>query len=481
MTASGKKIFQNTLILTSVELLTRILSLVLIMVVARKLGPEIMGVYAFGLAFIGIFQIFANFGLEPYIQREVSRKPEISGQLMAQIFGLKLSIFLLSVMVILVFGFTAVDNDLKRQVIWVLTGTMFFQINMVAANSFFRAHQKSKYEASVRMILRLVYTTAGIAAILSGRGLLVLVGIELVAQMSACFFAWGIFIKKIDTPFHRINFTQIKTLMLSTWNFFLIRLVQTIFNSIDLVMLSLMAGDLSTGYYSATVRLTGAFGFIPTAFTGAFFPVLSRKALESKEAFIDTFVPYYKFLLLIGVGTGAVIFGLSEEFVVLLFGPEFKPASTTLALMAIALILTFANWPISTAILALDKERQSVRVFAICAGANVVLNLGLIPLLKDQGAAWATIFSQILLMVLQCRILGFAMLKKAGMLRLSIRPIITGLATWSMIWVIYRVKPGLLFPLFAAGVVFLLSSLMTRSLKIDDLLMGKSFLFKGNK
>jgi O-antigen/teichoic acid export membrane protein len=311
MGTDSRKIFHNTLVLSLTEIMARIMSLVLIMAVARKLGPELMGIYAFGVAFVGIFQIFVNFGLEPFIQREVSRRPEIAGRLMAQIFVLKLIIYLAAVILVLILGLAAADSGLKRQVVWILTGAMFFQSNFTATNAFFRAYQKAKYEAVVRMSMRLVYTSLGLAAILSGRGLLTLVTLEFIAQAGACLLAWSLFIKRIGNPFHAVSLSHLKELMQSARDFFLIRIVQTIFNSIDLVMLSLMAGDTATGFYSVAVRLTGAFGFLPTAFTGAFLPVISRQARTDQSAFVDTFRPYYKYLFIIGLGLAIALSGLA--------------------------------------------------------------------------------------------------------------------------------------------------------------------------
>jgi len=478
MAKEGKTIFQNTLVLTSVELMARLMSLALIIVVARKLGPEIMGVYAFGLAFIGIFEIFGNFGLEPYIQREVSRRIDISGRLMSRIFGLKLIIFIISVVIIFIFDRIAVTDELKHQVIWILTGTMFFKINFIATNAFFRAHQKAKYEAAVRMTLRFVYTSAGMIAIFAGKGLMALVVLELIAHLTACCMAWGIYIKRIDSPFYRLSLGKTINLVKKTWEFLILQLVLTVFNSIDMVMLSMMADDLSTGFYSATVRLTGAFGFIPSAFTGAFFPALSRQAVDDPANLGRLFRPYFKFLLLLGVGLGAVIAGLSGKFMVLIFSDKFAPAGTTLTFMAFALVLRFASWPLSTITLVLNKERQNLHVFAISASANILLNMALIPMMKDQGAALATILSLIILIALQCRIIGYNMLKQFQLPWLAFGPLVIGSLTWCFVRISNSYSLGLVWILLGAVLTYIVFSLMTKVVNRKEIGMLKTFILK---
>jgi O-antigen/teichoic acid export membrane protein len=480
MGTDSKKILQNTLMLTLTEIIARIMSLLLIMAVARKLGPELMGIYAFGVTFVGIFQIFVNFGLEPFIQREVSRRPDIAGRLMAQIFVLKLIIYLAAVILILIFSLAAVDSEVKRWVVWILTGTMFFQTNFTATNAFFRAYQKAKYEAMVRMSLRVVYTSLGLAAILSGRGLLTLVTLEFIAQAGACLLAWSLFIKRIGNPFHALGLSHLKKLILSARDFFLIRIVQTIFNSIDLLMLSLMAGDTATGFYSVAVRLTGAFDFLPTAFTGAFLPVISRQARTDQSAFVNTFRPYYKYLFIIGLGVAVALSGLAEGWIVFLFGTSFKLAAPTLVALSIALMLTFANWSISNAIIALDKEKLMLKIFGLCAGFNILLNLLLIPKFQHNGAAWATVASQTLLLVLQLAALGRNLLASLTLGRLSIKPLLAGVITCGLAWWLVRGHFNLLLGLVLIGMGFLALLFITRSITYTELTEARHLLHRRN-
>ena len=96
----GQKIALNTVLLTVTEFLTRLISLVLIILVARRLGPSILGIYAFALGLIRVCDIFLNFGLDRYLQREVGRQPERAGPLFSQVFALKSVVYLLCLGVI---------------------------------------------------------------------------------------------------------------------------------------------------------------------------------------------------------------------------------------------------------------------------------------------------------------------------------------------------------------------------------------------
>lgn len=477
MNKDDRIIFQNASVLTLTEVLARALGLFLMMMVARKLGPAIVGIYTFAVAFIMLFEIFVGFGLDTFVQREVSRFPQSAPSLLLHALTLKLGIYILCLLVIVALIPFIAAESLKTKVVLLLALAMFFRSNVSVICYFFRASQLSHLEAQVRIGFRLMYTVSGILVILSGYGLVVLVSLECLAWVAAFFLAWRIFQKKIGVAKGLPSFTKVIQLARSTWNFFIVRVVQTVFNSIDLVMLSIMSGDLFTGYYGVAVKLVGTFSFLPNAFTGAFLPVLSRSSLNDPTEFSRVFEAYFKYMFLIGAGLGAVIAALPEQLILLLFGQDFIPAAPTLALMAIALIITFGNWPLSMAIIALDKERQIARIFAVCAGVNILLNLWLIPSLKDQGAAWATIFSQILLAGFQLRLVG-RRFHTLNLGILSLRPIVAALLTWGLVRMMAIYNIELVWNLISAFIAFVSFGLLTGALRSRDLLTAKAFLVR---
>jgi O-antigen/teichoic acid export membrane protein len=461
-----RRIALNTLLLSLTEFLTRLVSLVLVIVVARRLGPEMMGIYAFALTFVNLFDIFVNFGLDRYIQREVGRQPDLAGPLFSQVFTLKLLVYLASAAVIIILSLTIVDGGLKRWVVWLLSLSLFFRTNIISSNSFFRAHQKAKYEALVVISFRVVYGGAGLAAILSGQGLLTLAGLELVAQAGACALAWWLFVKKIGNPFHRVTLKSLLELARSTKDFLLIRVVLTVFASLNIFMVSFMAGDVVTGFYSAALRLSSSFDFLPEAFTGAFLPELSRRWAQGWEAFGVVFRPYFKYLLVIGLGLAAVLGGLAEGFVVLVFGPAFTPAIPTLALLALALVLDFTNLSMSTALIALNRENRIVRIFLAASALNFSLNLALIPLYRQNGAVGAAIIAEVLVLYLQLWTLGREPMRALGLGRVAARPLLAGLLAfgWARCLTLWQLNFFFALALMAVGflVLLVLTGALTR-------------------
>jgi O-antigen/teichoic acid export membrane protein len=193
-----------------------------------------------------------------------------------------------------------------------------------------------------------------------------------------------------------------------------------------------MAGDVVTGIYAAALRLCGCFDFLPEAFTGAFLPVMSRQIKSGWESFAAVFRPFFKYLLVIGLGLAAVLGGMAEGFILLIFGPAFKPAIPTLTLLALSLVLTFVNLSLSNGLIALDRERKIVWIILLAAAFNLCLNLALIPVYRQNGAAGATLISEVLVLFLMLQAMGWRQVKILGLGRVALRPLLVGLMSFGL-------------------------------------------------
>lgn len=505
MKSEERRIAVNTILLSGSELLSRVVSLFLVILVARRLGPQIMGIYAFALTFVSLFETGINFGLDRYIQREVGRRQELAGPLYAAVFQLKFLVFLVSIGVILILSLTVVDGGTKRSVVTILGLSLFFRTNIASGNAFFRACQKAGYEALVVMSFRVVYGVAGLAAILSGQGLLTLVGLELIAQMGACCLSWRLFFTKIARSLHfrdllfplgrspsgtqslqstalphheaqTTHWDRLLELGKAAKDFLLIRVVLAALASANMLMLPALAGDAATGFYSAALRLSSAFDFLPEAFTGAFLPVLSQCTSRDWSAFAETFRHYFKYLLLTGLCLAAILGGLADSIILVVFGAGFSPAIPTLSLMAVNLVLDFTTLCFANALIALNQERKSLRIFGLAVLANVLLNLVLIPSFQQNGAVLATFGCQVIVLMLQLRALGWDRTMRLDLAGTAARPVLAGLLGFLLGrgLVIWQVSPFLSFLVMPPALLFLL--LLTGALSSHELMAVANLL-----
>ena len=479
MEINARKIAQNTVLLSATEFFTRLISLALIILVARRLGPVMLGIYAFALGLLRVCDIFVNFGMDRYLQREVGRSPEWAGPLFSRVFVLKSLMYIPILLGVIGLSFVIIDEPLKRQVLLTLTLALFFRTHITSTAALFRARQKAQYEAAVVLTMRLLYGGLGLAAILMGQGLLTLVTLELGAQIAAFLAAVGVFWRRIAYPWHPLAWADLKELVLLSKDFFFIRLVLTLSSSLNLLLLSLLAGDLVTGFFAAALRLTSAFDFIPEAFTGAFLPVISREAREHWQGFVTVFRHYVKYLIIVGLGLTAGLGGLAPEIIPLIFGPAFQPAVPVLSLLALGLTLEFFNLSLTNALIALNAEGKILRNFTVVLVFNLLANLLLIPVFREQGAAWAFVLAESLVLLLQLKVLGLDRLRALALGTVVWRPLVAGLLALG--WGCFLTRTAVPFPavLVLTGLGYLVGLIATGALSLYELQALKTWAAEG--
>jgi O-antigen/teichoic acid export membrane protein len=97
-----RRLFSNTVVAVAGGVVQRLLNFGTTMLLARGLGGELFGVYAFVGAYMGIFAFFVDLGFERVITREVARQPEQTGKLLGTGFILRGSLSVLAAVVAVV-------------------------------------------------------------------------------------------------------------------------------------------------------------------------------------------------------------------------------------------------------------------------------------------------------------------------------------------------------------------------------------------
>ena len=365
--------------------------------------------------------------------------------------------------VVLLLGFFFIADPLKRWVVGILSLTIFFRSHATSTNAFFRARQQVKYESIVAHPTPGLHQPRCWRLFWRGMGSFPWLSLELVAQIGACITGWWLFRQNVGHPFQPVALAHLKSLALAAQNFLYIRLALTVFNSIDFLMLSFLAGDEATGWYAAVVRLYRRGRFCPGCLFGGFLTVLSQKVKHGWPAFAEIFQYFFKYLVILGMGAAAILGRSGPQLLVKIFGAKFQPAIPALILLAPALVLNFVNLPLSNAIIALDREKNILAIFSIAAVFNVLMNLWLIPHWQQNGAALATWLSEGVVLLLSCA-LGWQRVHGLGLVDLAAKPLMAGSLTFILgSWLAGQNLPLALNPALA-GVCFVALLLLMQAL-----------------
>jgi O-antigen/teichoic acid export membrane protein len=392
-----KRIAKNTIVLTSSEVLNKVLSLFLYIAIANYLKAAGYGKFSFIMTLIGFFQVVANFGLDKLTIREVSKAKEKTHEYLTSILRLKLFLAFITYAILAIFiNLTGKPQDVIHGIY--LIGLTIFFINI--SNTYmaiFNAHERLEINALLLILVKIFILGFTFLGIYLNLSLLYILSFfvtgEAIRALAFCFLYKKHF---KASKVLKSSLLSKKTILVAA-PFAAIGLASLIYNHIDIVMLSLMKGDAPVGWYSAAYNLILGLMFIPRCYTLSIFPVFSRYARDSNEMLNFAWRKSIKFLLIISLPLSISIFILASRFINL-FYREASYANSALALQVLILAIPwiFINAVNMYLLYAANRQKEATLVVLVSTAINIALNFILIPKYSYLGAAWTTVVVEII-------------------------------------------------------------------------------------
>lgn len=363
--------------------------------VARYLGPEQFGLLSFATAFVGLFGAIAGLGLPGIVVRDIVRDPSRKEDTLGTAALLQFIGGLLAYGLILATIFwLRPDDALAKALVAILGSTMLFKASEVAVY-WFESQVLSKYTVWVQNGSFLVFAAIKIVLILNNAPLIAFASVIMAeALMVALLMLVMLGLRGPRLRHLRITLTRAKGLLADSWPLLLSGIAIVIYMKIDQIMLGQMVGDEAVGIYSAAVRISEVWYFIPMMIVASVFPAILEAKKRSETQYYQRFQHLYDLMVWLSVAVALPMTFLSTPIVTLLFGESFSASGTVLAIHIWAAVFVFLGVASSKWFLAENRQMLNLQRTALGAVVNVVLNFLLIPDYGPVGAAVATVVSQ---------------------------------------------------------------------------------------
>lgn len=433
-----QNLFKNIGSLFTSQVIGYIITLIFTIYLVRYLGVENFGILSFALALTSMLGIFADFGLNTLMTREVVRDKSLTNKYLNNIFSIK--IFMVTILMIFVFIIVKI-LDYPSETVYVLYFMMIFLIFSTFSNFFaslFQAYEKLEYQ-SIASVFNNILMLIGVLILINYSYGLVTFTI-LYALVAGLILIYYLFISskifKFSTPRIEIDWDFWKPTIKIAAQFGLMGVFVTIYIWIDSVMLSFMQGNEAVGLYNAAYRIVLLLLFIPTVINSSIFPVMSRLYVSSRDSLEKIVEKYFKFMILIGIPLGVAITILSNQIIVLIFGKAFLESAPVLQILIWATVLTFGNAAFVQLFQSTNKQILLTKITLIGMIVNITLNLILIPKYSYIAASFNTLITEFIILALVMIIAyrsGY-ITKVKGLIKDSIKIIISSLIMGLFIW-----------------------------------------------
>ena len=400
------KVARNSVAPIVLNLFNRGIDFVLAIVLYRLLSQEMVGVYNFAVVTFIFFDIFTNFGLDLLMMREVSREKDRGGFYLFNTSALRLGLSIAGMGILLVFllSWQTTPNPLPAEG---LLAIVLLYIGLFPASlskgmtSLYYAHEQAEVPAAIATITTINKAVFSVIVLLLGWGIIGLAAVSIlnnVLTLGVLVYQGRRFItggipRRVDVP-------QVRHMVNESYPLLLNHFLATIFFQIDILILQALRGATIQAEYSTSYKWLNALNIIPSFFTQALFPMMSRQATDNRDHLRQTYRFGIKLLFAVTLPLAIGVTYMAETMTLILAGAQYVPnGAIALQIMIWSIPIGWMNSLTQYALIALDLQRWITRAFFGAVAFNIISNLILIPRFGFQAAAVTTILSELVLFV----------------------------------------------------------------------------------
>lgn len=380
----------NTSVLwySSERLVKLCVSLVMSGLIAQKLGVTQQGELTYYLSITTILSVISSFSLELISVSEFSKNKNNEKKLLNLTIFRFITSFLYMIIALAIFHILSLNTTIGL----LIASTNIFSVASVY-EAYYLNQKKGKYITLTRLssfFIFIIYKLYIIYYI--DQYVLLQIAICTALETMFIFICYAlnsriIFIEKVDFKYIRYIFRKALPLIISSC-------VIMLYNRIDQVMIANMNNLSDLGIYSISVKISDAYNALLTAILAASIPsVISNK--DNHDKFKNRYIKLIRILNIFSLLGVLFVLFLGEQAVYFIFGDEYISSHTSMTILVCAIpfstmAVASTHWLISDGN---EKLRLSRSVFSLIL--NIVLNFVLIPIWGINGAAVATLISQI--------------------------------------------------------------------------------------
>jgi O-antigen/teichoic acid export membrane protein len=384
MNTAGR-IIKNTLSLLCSGVISQMFGFVVVIYLARVLGPDAFGKINFALAFMAFAILLANLGMPLWGTKEIAADKSRIASITANIVLLRLMLSVAGFIALVLISLL-LDKSPDINALLILYGLGLFPMALYL-DWVFQGVEKMEIIGAGRVVTALA-NMGLILLLVRGPGQLIWIPvINALAGLAGAILLLVIFRRREGGLVLRFEWQACRMIIRQSLPLGISMFLIQVIYYLDTILLGFMRSDAEVGVYNAAYKIAlfavmaGAFYF------DAIFPVISqyyRKSLEAVHRLLS-YSARLVAILAIPLGIGCTL--LAKPLLRLVYGQRYEHSAIAMQILIWAAVLIFFNMIYARAMWACNQQKAYVKIVAGQALLNVVVNVACIPWLGIAGAA----------------------------------------------------------------------------------------------
>ncbi len=388
------KVAKNASWIIGCRVAQSVLSLVIGMMTARFLGPSNYGVINYVASIVAFVTPIMYLGLNSTIVHELISRPDKEGEVLGTSILMSVCSAVLCIIGVVSFVYFVNAGESETLIVCAIYSVLLIFNAIDLIQYWFQAKLMSKYTSVAMLIAYAVVSLYKIFLLVTQKSVYWFAASNFLDYALIALFLIIIYKNKQGQRFcfskkmARELFSKSKYYIVSS-------MMVTIFAQTDKIMIKNMLGNEQVGLYTAAVATASVLSFIFSAIIDSFRPEILKSGKEDESKFEKNMILLYSIIIYLSLAVSVFMTMFAPVLINILFGRQYIAASSSLQI--IVWYTTFAYIGSVRNVWILAKENQKYLWIINLSGAtlNVVLNLMMIPIWGINGAAIASLITQI--------------------------------------------------------------------------------------
>jgi O-antigen/teichoic acid export membrane protein len=361
---------------------------------ARRLSAEAFGIFALGSALGWIAAVASDFGMQLHLARAVAQQPHAAMRLLRVWLRMRTATAALALATVAV-GLTLTGAAGPYALTMLLLASVYAVNGLTEfLNHFYRGLGRSDLESTLMIWQRLATLACAGAALWLIPDVTMMAAALLVPALLALAFSLrqaSALAPPADTPVQpwpSLSSSSGAVLPIGAGI-----LLSAIYFRVDVFLIELWRGPVDVGTYNAVFRIVEALRLFPAAAIAVIMPALFNAT--DTTPLLRSSVGVTLFAIVVSAG----LWIMARPLIETLYGAAFVGAVPAFRVLLLSFPLMSLNYALTHQLIGWHGHRAFA---VICLGAlilNVTLNARLIPALSIVGAAWTTLWTEVLVTV----------------------------------------------------------------------------------
>lgn len=375
-----------------------IISLIVGMITARYLGPTNYGLINYIAAFISFATPICNLGMEAVLIRKIIDNPDNEGKYIGTSIMMEFIVSIISANIIVFLVYLSDTEDTIKAIVAALESIVLLAKSTEPIEYYFQSKLKSKYTSLIKIFgyvamsiykILLVFFKKSIEWFAFSTSLDMIV--IAILYMIAYKIKGG---KKLS-----FDISIGKNILCDSYHFIISGLIVVLYTQMDKIMIGNMLNTNQVGLYTAATTICTYWGFIPAAIINSFRPIIYETKKNNGD-YISKLKLLYCIIFWMGIIVCILIMVFSKYIILLLYGKDFLAAKSTLNIAVWYTVFAYLGTARGIWIVCENKNKYAKKYILIGAIFNFCLNILLIPYFGINGAATATLLTQIMVAII---------------------------------------------------------------------------------